>query len=138
MSKLYEKYVKLKRENSEDVYLFKSGIFYLFLDDDAKKVSEKLNLKLVNLNDEIVKCGFPSSKLDKYVELLEKNDISYKIINSNLEVANNVDEYIINSNNQAIVDRIKQIDINSISPLEAINILSKLQQDSKSLERINA
>lgn len=58
MSKLYEKYKNLKSENATKLYLFKSGIFYIFLDEDAIKMSNLLNLKLTNLNETIVKCGF--------------------------------------------------------------------------------
>ena len=54
MSKLYEKYLVLKQRETNKLYLFKSGIFYLFLDDDAKKVSSLLNLKLTNLNKNVV------------------------------------------------------------------------------------
>lgn len=59
MSKLYEKYKSLKSENNDKLYLFKSGIFYIFLDEDAKKMSNFLNLKLTNLNESICKCRFP-------------------------------------------------------------------------------
>lgn len=70
MSKLYEKYKVLKSEDTSKFYLFKSGIFYIFLDEDAIKMSEILNLKLTNLNQSIVKCGFPVKNLDKYLQLL--------------------------------------------------------------------
>ena len=45
MSKLYKKYMSLKINDSSKVYLFKSGIFYIFLDDDARTMSPILNLK---------------------------------------------------------------------------------------------
>lgn len=50
MSKLYQTYAALKMQNSSQLYLFKSGIFYIFLDEDAKLISTKFNLKLTNLN----------------------------------------------------------------------------------------
>ena len=53
MSKLYNKYLSLKQLDASKFYLFKSGIFYIFLDDDAKIVSEKLGLKLTYLNENI-------------------------------------------------------------------------------------
>ena len=65
MSNLYKKYLSLKIENSENFYLFESGIFYIFLAEDAKVMSPVLNLKLTNLNSIIVKCGFPTSQLSK-------------------------------------------------------------------------
>lgn len=33
MSKLYQTYVALKVQDSTQLYLFKSGIFYIFLDE---------------------------------------------------------------------------------------------------------
>lgn len=58
MSKLYEKYSQLKRLDSSKYYLFQSGIFYIFIDQDAIFMSSALNLKLTHLNNEILKCGF--------------------------------------------------------------------------------
>lgn len=60
MSKLIKMYKNLKTQNSEKIYLFKSGIFYIFLDEDAREMSKALDFKLTNLNDEFVKCGFPT------------------------------------------------------------------------------
>ena len=90
MSKLYNKYLQLKCEDSSYYYLFKSGIFYIFLDEDAKKMSEILNLKLSNLNENILKCGFPINSFQKYSNLLNNQNYKIKIINnSNLNLNNN-------------------------------------------------
>ena len=40
MSKIYNKYLELKEENNEKMYLFKSGRFYIFLADDCDKINE--------------------------------------------------------------------------------------------------
>ena len=72
MSKLYDKYLLLKKQNPSVLYLFKSGIFYIFLENDAKKMSLLLNLKLNNLNENVLKCGFPVNNLSKYASLIEK------------------------------------------------------------------
>ena len=58
MSKLIKIYKDLKTQNNDKIYLFKSGIFYIFLDEAAKEMSKTFNFKLTNLNDEFVKCGF--------------------------------------------------------------------------------
>ena len=42
MSKLYNKYLNLKEMDSSKLYLFKNGIFYIFISDDAVSVSETL------------------------------------------------------------------------------------------------
>ena len=56
-SKLYNTYISLKIQRPYKKYLFKSGIFYIFIDDDVKELHKLLNLKLGNLNSKIVKCG---------------------------------------------------------------------------------
>ena len=40
MSTLYNRYLQLKQEKCDVYYLFKYGIFYIFLDDDAKDISK--------------------------------------------------------------------------------------------------
>ena len=82
MSKLYQTYVALKIQDSSQLYLFKSGIFYIFIDEDAKLISSLFNLKLTNLNSMIVKCGFPTSQLEKYANLFEIANLSFKIIDT--------------------------------------------------------
>ena len=44
MSKLYKKYLELKKTDSSKIYLFKSGLFYIFIEDDAYIMSKFLNL----------------------------------------------------------------------------------------------
>lgn len=84
LSSLYKRYLSLKIENSNNFYLFESGIFYLFIDNDAKFMSNILNLKLTNLNSQIVKCGFPTSHLDKYLKILkDMNYSNIQIVSSN-------------------------------------------------------
>ena len=47
--KLYDKYKYLKKIDSNKNYLFKSGNFYIFLDEDAKVISSVTTLKLTML-----------------------------------------------------------------------------------------
>lgn len=80
MSKIINQYNKLKEENSKKLYLFECGIFYIFINEDAKTISEKLNLKLINLGDTNFKCGFPIKSKDKYFEMLKDNDIDFELV----------------------------------------------------------
>ena len=66
MSKLYSKYLELKKNNPNKIYLFKSGIFLLAIDEDATKLSDELNLKVTNLSPDVLKCGFPVSRQEHY------------------------------------------------------------------------
>jgi len=125
MSKLYNKYLELKSKDDTVLYLFKSGMFYIFLDEDAKIVSEKLNLKLTNFNDTIFKCGFPINSLTKYTGLLNDFEINYHIVDGNLITSKS--KYIENENIQNYLEQIKKMDINKTTPLKALELLSTLQ-----------
>lgn len=127
MSKLYNKYVFLKKENSNKLYLFKSGIFYIFLDEDAKIISNALGLKLTNLNESIVKCGFPASNLTKYIELLNSSNLDYKIVDENLNAITKEQEYLSNVEATNIINSIKKVDINKLTPITAFNMICKFK-----------
>ena len=108
MSKLLNNYVKLKSKNPNKLYLFKSGIFYIFIDEDAKIISSNFGLKLTNLNNDIVKCGFPTSSLEKYLNLFKNFSYDIEIIDlqkletptsNNLFHSNMIKNFIINISN---------------------------------------
>ena len=50
MSKLANLYKILKNKDSSTLYLLKSGIFYIALDEDALTLSDLFNFKLTDLN----------------------------------------------------------------------------------------
>lgn len=58
LSKLYNKYLELKNINSSKYYLFSAGVFYIFLDNDAKVISNITKLKLSKLNDKYINVVF--------------------------------------------------------------------------------
>lgn len=98
MAKLYEQYLKLKGGNKEKLYLFKSGNFYLFLDEDAKKISEELGLKLTSYSKDISKCGFPIGEIKKYTKFLDLLKFNYEIVTSdNDKVINEIMDIEINN-----------------------------------------
>lgn len=76
MSKLYSEYQKLKSKNSQKIYLFKSGIFYISLDEDAKILSELFDFEIIDNN---------YSKIDNYSDYY-KNENLKSIINSIIEL----------------------------------------------------
>ena len=119
MSKLYEKYLSLKKENNSKYYLFKSGIFYIFLDDDAKKISHILNLKLGNLNENILKCGFPVNSLSKYMTLLKNANCDVQIVETS---SKKVDTNIVDiQNNEQLQNLLKRLANNLLKRLANIN-----------------
>ena len=116
MSKLYDLYKSKKEIDKSKCYLFKSGMFYIFIDEDAKYVSKKTLLKLTNLSNDVVKCGFPYNQLDKYMELFNNLGIDIEIVNKN----DNIDI------NDKIIKKLKRINIDKITPLESLKILNEL------------
>ena len=107
MSKLSDKYKIKKEEDSAKVYIFKSGIFYIALNEDAKLLNEKLGLNITDFGLEFIKCGFPANSLGKYETLLKEKEIKY-------EVVENVKEETVD-----ILKDIKKLDLNNITPIEA-------------------
>lgn len=131
MSKIYKKYQELKSKSGYDsntFYLFKSGLFFIFIDNDAKVMSNCLNLKLSNLNETIVKCGFPATSLQKYLNLLKGTPYKIEIVsleNNSILTSNN---YISNEDLKVIIHEILQTNIDNLSISEAYEFLSDIQQ----------
>ena len=134
MSKLYDLYENLKQKDSKTLYLFKSGIFYIFLDEDAKIIHNLFNLKLTNLNDKIVKCGFPASSLDKYIKLLnQQTAYEFKIIDNNTSTSYNLNDYSLDKSVKDLLLRISNINTENISVQEAYLLLDDFKEKAKKL-----
>ena len=134
MSKIYDKYLELKAENKENtLYLFKNGIFFIFIDKDAMIASNYLHLKLGQLNDTIVKCGFPVNSMNKYLNLLKNSPYKVEIfkMESNKTFASN--DYMYYENIKPIIDEILKIDVNSLSISQAFEFITNIQNRLHSL-----
>lgn len=132
MSKLLKQYEQLKKEDASCIYLFRVGIFYNILNEDAKIINEKLGLKITDLGPSIFKCGFPVSQLDKYIILLNKMKIKYKVID-NLPNSN-IGDYMKNVEIKKILNKIDSLDMNNTTFQQAFNILLDLQNKIKELK----
>ena len=139
MSKIYDKYKILKTSNnynSNTLYLFKAGLFFTFIDEDAKIVSNLLNLKLGNLNDTIVKCGFPCNSLQKYLTLLKNTPYNVEIVSlDNQESPMTSNNYLTNSQLKIIADEILNLKIDDLSISQAYDFLYKVQQKLSDVTR---
>lgn len=133
MSKIYDKYKILKTSNnynSNTLYLFKAGLFFIFIDEDARIVSNLLNLKLGNLNDTIVKCGFPCNSLQKYLTLLKNTPYNVEIVSlDNQESPMTSNNYLTNSQLKIIAEEILNLKIDDLSISQAYDFLYKVQQE---------
>lgn len=127
MGKLYTKYKSLKEKDSSMLYLFKSGIFYIGLDEDAKKLNETLGLKLTNFDGNTVKCGFPSNSLETYLTKLQDSNINFRLIDNSFDTIESPEAYLNSMNIKKIIETLKNIDMDSTSPKEAYDVLYKLK-----------
>lgn len=130
MSKLTQQYEKLKKQDPSSIYLFRVGIFYNILNEDAIIVNEKIGLKITDLGPNIYKCGFPISQIDKYKNLLDQKEIKYQIID-NLPNSN-VNDYINNVEIKKVLNKISNLDMNNTTYQQAFNILLEIQNKLKS------
>ena len=128
MSKLYKKYVLLKINNPQKIYLFECGIFYIFIDEDAKLMSKILNLKLTLLNSVIFKCGFPVNSINKYLQILKNSNYTIEIVPSdNFSSPISINNFAISKKIEKIIYDFLKHDINSLSISQSFDLLNDLQ-----------
>ena len=132
MSKLYEKYLYLKNLDKSKIYLIKSGVFYIALEDDALELADKFNFKITNLNDKVVKCGFPEARLNYYTNLLNALNIKYEVVKP--EVDNNKkNENVDLKCDNKFLEKIASLDMDDISYKKAYEILCLLNSEAKKI-----
>lgn len=132
MSKLIKKLEELKKHDASSIYIFRVGIFYNILNEDAKILNERLGLKLTSLSPEIIKCGFPISSLDKYTKKLDKLQLKYKVIDD-LPSNTNIEDYSNNIEIKRILKKISDLDMNNTTFQQAFNILLDIQNKLKNV-----
>lgn len=124
MNNLYNNYSKLKQENKDLVYLFKSGVFYVALEEDAKLLSKMLDLKINTQNKSFIKCGFPVSKIEKYKIFLDNMNIKYQIIE---ELEKDSINYSPSLEVKKLIELINSKDIDSLSIIDAYKHMKQIQ-----------
>lgn len=120
MSKIYNEYLRLKNNDNTKLYLFKSGKFYIFIGEDCDLINEFVVLKKTNFCKETSKCGFPINSLKQYMRVFGNHKLNIEIIEEIKEI--NVEKNIINI--------LSGIDIDNITPFDAIVILKRLKDMS--------
>lgn len=128
MSKLYKTYKNLKQNNPNKIYLFKSGMFYIGLQEDAQKLSDIFGFKITKLNEEVNKVGFPISRLEYYSEKLNVMDnVKYEIIDSNYGIIDNYNDYLNNEKLRNITDSILKLDLDNTTFRQAFDFLNNIK-----------
>lgn len=119
MSVIYQKYLQLKNNDPNKLYLFKSGKFYIFVGDDCDTINNYVVLKKVKFSNEAYKCGFPSNVLDEYLRVFKNHNLSVQVVES----TNPTDADI-----KSVRDKLMKVDLDSITPIEAMNILKDVKE----------
>lgn len=132
MSKLYNEYLRLKSISSNNIYLFKSGIFYIALEDDAVQLSNLFDFKLTPLNENVIKCGFPETRILYYSELLQKNNIAFKIVTASSSQISTYSNFMRNEKLQEILKTLNELNMDTMTCLQAFNTLYELSKTVKS------
>lgn len=127
MSKIYNKYLELKKENPNKLYLFHSGKFYIFIADDVETINQYVVLKKTRFTKEVSKCGFPDNCYDDYMRVFQNHHLDIEVVEAN-SIENSC-----SSNSNLIVEKyfriekyIKDVDINAITPLQSMEILHNI------------
>ena len=92
-----ERYKTLKQDYPDAILLYRVGIFYKILFEDAVKASEVCGLKLMaegEFENPIPVCGFPTSGLDKYVGKLVRAGCSVALSSHQRDTQPTVEEVI--------------------------------------------
>lgn len=133
LSKLYDKYLYLKKSDNSKIYFFKSGIFYICLDSDAEKISKIFNFKLTKLNDFVLKCGFPLNSLEHYIALLQEKNINFELVDLKYNKIENYYDYIDTVRTKELINTLAKLDMNNITFKQSFDLLSNLCEKSKQL-----
>ena len=128
MIKLFNQYKSLKEKDNEKVYLFKSGIFYIAIDEDAQFLSDKIGFKLTNLNETTKKCGFPVSRIDYYKKIFDIGNINYELIEKSQV---NVD--LKNNDLNKLITNLSNLDFDNITYKQAFEILKNASNKIKQI-----
>ena len=104
---------------------------YIFLDEDAKLISTKFNLKLTNLNSIVVKCGFPTSQIEKYTNLFNIANISFKIVDVQKNELYSPKDFILDKNILSFLQKISSTNAYDLSISEAYDFIESISKESK-------
>ena len=136
MSKLYNTYLALKKQDLQTIYLFKSGIFFIAIDKDAYTLSNIFNFKLGNLTNTVVKCGFPCSSFDKYANLFKLHHLPIKIIKLEDNTLYSFNEYQQSKALIELLEYIHSVDVNNLSITEAYQWIENLKNKAMNINNL--
>ncbi|MFI3325991.1 MAG: hypothetical protein R3Y35_07430 [Clostridia bacterium] len=120
----FQSYLDIKNENQDNIVLYRLGDFFEAFNEDAKTMSEELDLTLTKRNVSVTKdekvqmVGFPAHSLDKFTDMLKENGHNVVVCEKESE---NIKTNFISANTSLEVDESVE-EIASIADLENFRI----------------
>lgn len=104
--KFLEEVEKLQEEYKGYIILVKCGIFFNAIGKDAVVLHEKFGLHTICMKEKICKCGIAVSQINKFMELMQKNKMSFVIcLYDKNKVGKKISEVCVRSNKIIEEDR---------------------------------
>lgn len=128
MSKLYDKYLILKKEEPNKLYLFRCGKFYIFLEEDCEFINDYVVLKKTPFSKDVLKCGFPDQSLENYMRVFNNLNLNVEIIE---DEGFKKSSKILDSKKleEDVIKEIKKINLNKTTPIDALKFLNKIKDE---------
>lgn len=98
-------------------------------------MSTHLNLRLTNLNQDILKCGFPVNTLNKYLNLIKAFNYNVVIIDDLNSTPLSCNDYISNENMKELINKLSLIDSNNLSIKEIYSLVDDLSNQAKEIKK---
>ena len=98
-------------------------------------MSTHLNLRLTNLNQDILKCGFPVNTLNKYLNLIKAFNYNVVIIDDLNSTPLSCNDYISNENMKKLINKLSLIDSNNLSIKEIYSLVDDLSNQAKEIKK---
>ena len=117
MSRIYNKYIKLKEQNKDTMYLFRNGNFYIFLKEDAERINEYDVLKKTKFCKDAKKCCIPFSSIEEYMHVFHNHGLDVQIISQ-----------VETTDVKEALEKLKNINLDKTTPIQALQILKELQE----------
>ena len=131
-SKLYQRYLSLKIENSDIFYLFKSKDYYFFVSDDAIKASSLLNLSLNTLSSIIPICEITCENLNFFLDKLNDLNLKVEIVSLSFDIFNyDLEKFFNSTKPYDIITNFLNIKIDDLSISQSYELLNDLQKKLK-------
>lgn len=140
----FEKFKELKFLNPHILYMFENGIFYSVYNEDADKINEIFGFTVKQMGDYYRKCELPLKYFERYENALKLKKIEFEVISLETKSKKDLNKLNIekcrleegkcnNLIHLEIIQMLQKVDLLSITPVKAINLLSEIQNKVKKI-----